>query len=70
MKGMFLPQPVALLLLKPLLVAPAAGWRDGEGKPVFNWQQKLVLWQMREDKQRKQQDKGWSYDPGDMEGSL
>lgn len=48
----------------------AAGWRDGEGKPVFNWQQKLVLWQMREDKQRKQQDKGWSYDPGDMEGSL
>lgn len=48
----------------------AAGWRDGEGKPVFNWQQKFVLWQMREDKQRKQQDKGWSYDPGDMEGSL
>lgn len=48
----------------------AAGWRDGEGKPVFNWQQKLVLWQMREDKQRKQQDKAWSYDPGDMEGSL
>lgn len=48
----------------------AAGWRDGEGKPVFNWQQKLVLWQMREDKQRKQQEKSWSYDPGDMEGSL
>lgn len=35
----------------------AAGWRDGEGKPVFNWQQKFVLWQMREDKKRKQQDK-------------
>lgn len=26
----------------------AAGWRDSEGKPVYNWQQKLVAWQLRE----------------------
>lgn len=28
----------------------AAGWRDSEGKPVRSWQQKLVAWQMREEK--------------------
>ena len=52
----------------------AAGWRDGEGKPVFNWQQKFVLWQMREDKQRKQQDKAsprsFADIAAEMEGSL
>ena len=51
-----------------------AGWRDGEGKPVFNWQQKLVLWQMREDKQRKQKDKAsprsFADIAAEMEGSL
>ena len=26
----------------------AAGWRDGEGKPVFNWQQKFISWELRE----------------------
>lgn len=32
----------------------AAGWRDSEGKPcAWNWQQKLVLWQQREDNRRK-----------------
>lgn len=30
-----------------------AGWRDSEGKPVYNWQQKLVSWQLREDKRQK-----------------
>ena len=52
----------------------AAGWRDGEGKPVFNWQQKFVLWQMREDKQRKQQDKAsprsFADIAAEMDGSL
>lgn len=52
----------------------AAGWRDGEGKPVFNWQQKFVLWQMREDKKRKQQDKAsprsFADIAAEMEGSL
>lgn len=33
----------------------AAGWRDSEGKPVYSWQQKLVLWQQREEKRRKHQ---------------
>lgn len=33
----------------------AAGWRDSEGKPVFSWQQKFVLWQQREEKRRKNQ---------------
>lgn len=31
----------------------AAGWRDSEGKPVFNWQQKFVAWQLREEKRQK-----------------
>lgn len=52
----------------------ASGWRDGEGKPVFNWQQKFVLWQMREDKQRKQKDKAsprsFADIAAEMEGSL
>lgn len=26
----------------------AASWRDGEGKPVYNWQQKFIAWEMRE----------------------
>ena len=25
-----------------------AGWRDTEGKPVYNWQQKFHLWEKRE----------------------
>ena len=25
-----------------------AGWRDTEGKPVFNWQQKFLIWEKRE----------------------
>lgn len=25
-----------------------AGWRDTEGKPVYNWQQKFQLWEKRE----------------------
>lgn len=25
-----------------------AGWRDTEGKPVYNWQQKFQLWERRE----------------------
>lgn len=34
----------------------AAEWRDSEGKPcAWNWQQKLVAWQMREEKRRKNQ---------------
>lgn len=36
----------------------AARWRDGEGKPVYSWQQKLVAWQMREEKQGKLTPKG------------
>lgn len=31
----------------------AAGWRDSEGKPVYNWQQKFVLWRQREEKRNK-----------------
>lgn len=31
----------------------AARWRDSEGKPVFNWQQKFVAWQLREEKRQK-----------------
>lgn len=30
----------------------AAGWRDAENKPVYNWQQKFVAWQMREERGR------------------
>lgn len=26
-------------------------WRDAEGKPVYNWQQKFVAWEVREQKQ-------------------
>lgn len=26
----------------------SAGWRDSEGKPVYNWQQKFIAWEMRE----------------------
>lgn len=33
----------------------SAGWRDSEGKPVYSWQQKLVAWQMREEKRKKQE---------------
>lgn len=36
----------------------AAGWRDGEGKPVYSWQQKLVAWQMREEKHGKRAPNG------------
>ena len=25
-----------------------AGWRDTKGKPVFNWQQKFLIWEKRE----------------------
>lgn len=51
----------------------AAGWRDGEGKPVYSWQQKLVAWQVREaDKLRKQAVSGRKPqpqdDPNDWEG--
>lgn len=28
-----------------------AGWRDTENKPVYNWQQKFISWEMRERKQ-------------------
>lgn len=46
----------------------AAGWRDGEGRPVYSWRQKLVAWQMREEKREKEreakrapnQKKGWA----------
>lgn len=32
----------------------AAGWRDSQGKPcAWNWRQKLVAWQQREEKQKK-----------------
>lgn len=52
----------------------AAGWRDGEGKPVFNWQQKFVLWQMREENRRMPQDKAsprsFADIAAEMEGSL
>lgn len=52
----------------------AAGWRDGEGKPVFNWQQKFVLWQMREENRRMPQSKAsprsFSDIAAEMEGSL
>ena len=30
----------------------AAGWRDSEGKPVYNWQQKFVAWQLREERRK------------------
>lgn len=33
----------------------SANWRDSEGKPVYSWQQKLVLWQQREEKRGKTQ---------------
>lgn len=52
----------------------AAGWRDGEGKPVFNWQQKFVLWQMREENRRMPQSKAsprsFADIAAEMEGSL
>lgn len=32
----------------------SGGWRDGDGKPVFNWQQKFVLWQQRQERMEKQ----------------
>lgn len=36
----------------------AASWRDSEGKPVYNWQQKLIAWEMRElEKQRTKNEK-------------
>ncbi len=52
----------------------AAGWRDSEGKPVFNWQQKFVLWQMREENRRMPQSKAsprsFADIAAEMEGSL
>lgn len=36
----------------------AASWRDSEGKPVYNWQQKFIAWEMREmEKQRVKNEK-------------
>lgn len=31
----------------------AADWRDSEGKPVRNWQQKFITWELRELNKRK-----------------
>lgn len=37
----------------------AAGWRDSEGKPcAWNWQQKLVAWQQRQERIEKQRRPG------------
>ena len=36
----------------------AAGWRDSEGKPVYNWQQKFVSWELREQEKLKRARKG------------
>lgn len=37
----------------------AAGWRDSEGKPcAWNWQQKLVAWQQRQERMEKQRRPG------------
>ena len=30
----------------------AAAWRDGQGKPVYNWQQKFIAWDLRERSRR------------------
>lgn len=31
----------------------AANWRDGQNIPVYNWQQKFIAWQMREEEKQK-----------------
>lgn len=35
----------------------AASWRDSEGKPVYNWQQKFIAWEMRELEKRAKNEK-------------
>lgn len=44
----------------------AAGWRDSEGKPcAWNWQQKLIAWQMRAQERKKPDPKQKQPDPND-----
>lgn len=42
----------------------AAGWRDSEGKPVYNWQQKFIAWELRELDKRKGDRHGRENDAG------
>ena len=36
----------------------AAGWKDSEGKPVYNWQQKFISWELREQEKSKRIGRG------------
>ncbi len=52
----------------------AARWRDSENKPVFNWQQKFVAWEMREQKSGRKKggltDTGGQPDPEQVRADL
>lgn len=41
-----------------------ANWRDTEGKPVYNWQQKFQLWEKRELEKKGDAMNGHGYDTG------
>lgn len=41
-----------------------ANWRDTEGKPVYNWQQKFQLWEKRELEKKGGAMNGHGYDTG------
>ena len=41
-----------------------AGWRDTEGKPVYNWQQKFQLWEKRELEKKGGATNGHGHDTG------
>lgn len=41
-----------------------AGWRDTEGKPVYNWQQKFQLWEKRELEKKGGTMNGYGHDTG------
>ena len=41
-----------------------SGWRDTEGKPVYNWQQKFQLWEKRELEKKGGAMNGYGHDTG------
>lgn len=46
----------------------ANGWKQGKGKPIVDWKAVVRTWERNRKKGNQHQP--WSYDPGDMEGSL
>lgn len=44
------------------------GWKQGKGKPIVDWKAAVRTWERNRKKGNQHQ--SWSYDPGEMEGSL